>query len=599
MFNKHPAQLERKPAWPIVSNTFMASMISAGILGWLAFYRLPPMGWYNDQAFTTTSSWLLGLLKTSWVHAVASQSLFQHLQYPMHGLQVFIQNIDRFDLSAPISWRLAMVGAGTLFVALVVGVQAYMRQDKVDRLKHIRGRQLLKGRKAVRATKKSQRQIIQKSGRGINVAPGVPIALETETKHFLLVGASGGGKTQTLRYWIDQALQRQDKLLIHDTKGDMTAALPSDDFILLAPHDSRSWAWDVARDCTGGAAARELASRLVHLGHDPMWGNGAREILTGIIRSLQIRYGERWNWTMLHETAFSSPAELQTLLSKHHLDGATYIEVDEDTETPSKTTFSFLVTMWSNIGAIVAPLATAWADVPDERKISLTAWLCEKDGARKALILQRSSEFSELSEAWIGAAVQLMSNFAASSAFGESSNRRIWLFLDEFAQLGKLKGFRQFLEVGRSRGIRCAIGLQDFEQLSDLYGKEALNTWLNTIETKIICRMNAGPSANFIAKDLIGEREVAWKERTTSKDSGNLFENRSATHSANEQNRTGMVPVILSDFLERQIGPVQVGGETKIRALLLAGGGLFQLDWPITPWPNQRASSEPATWTQG
>jgi len=254
--------------------------------------------------------------------------------------------------------------------------------------------------------------------------------------------------------------------------------------------------------------------------------------------------------------------------------------------------------MWSNIGAIVAPLATAWADVPDERKVSLTAWLCENDNTRRALILQRSSEFSELSEAWIGAAIQLMSNFAASSAFGDSSNRRIWLFLDEFTQLGKLKGFQQFLEVGRSRGIRCAIGLQDFEQLSDLYGKEALNTWLNTIETKIICRMNAGPSANFIAKDLIGDREVSWKEQTTSKDSGSLFENRSATRSINEQTRTGMVPVILPDFLERQIGPIQVGGETKIRTLLLADGGLFQLDWPITSWPYRRASSEPATWTQ-
>lgn len=597
MNNKHPAQLEQKPTWPVIFNAILASVTAAGTVSWIAFFQLPPVGWHDDHSFITSAPWLLELLKSSWDAAVASQSLFQYLRDPLAGLQVFIQNIDRFDLVAPISWRLAMASAVTLLIAFAVGIQTYARLDTVDRLKHIRGRQLLKGRKATQQAAKVQRKLIRNSGRGINVAPRVPISLETETKHFLLVGASGGGKTQTLRYWIDQALQRQDKILIHDTKGDMAASLPLDDFILLAPHDSRSWAWDIAQDCTSAAAARELASRLVPLGNDPMWGNGAREIFSGIIRSLQINHGDHWDWNMLHDAAFSSPADLLSLLNGHHLDGAKYIEVDEDTGIPTKTSFSFLVTMWSSIGAIVGPLAAAWGDVPADRKVSITAWLSKNDMTQRALVLQRSSEFSELSEAWIGAAVQLMANYAASTSFGDSPDRRIWLFLDEFSQLGKLKGFQQFLEVGRSRGIRCAIGLQDLEQLSDLYGKEALNTWLNTIETKIICRMNAGPSANFIAKDLIGEREVAWKERTTSNTSGNLFENRSGTRSVNEQTRTAMVPVLLPDFLERQIGPVHLGGEIKIRALLIAGGDLFQLDWPITPWPIQRATSEPAAWT--
>lgn len=109
--------------------------------------------------------------------------------------------------------------------------------------------------------------------------------------------------------------------------------------------------------------------------------------------------------------------------------------------------------------------------------------------------------------------------------------------------------------------------------------------------------MNAGPSANFIAKDLIGEREVSWIEKTVSNTSGNLFENSPASRSVNEQTKTAMVPVLLPDFLERQIGPVHIGGETKIRALLLSGGDLFQLDWPITPWPIQRETSKPAAWT--
>ena len=327
-----------------------------------------------------------------------------------------------------------------------------------------------------------------------------------------------------------------------------------------------------------------------------MWTNGAREIFTGVIRALQLEHDDRWDWRHLRDTAFLAPNELQSLLLGVHPEGAHLIEVDERV-VPNKTSFSFLVTLWSNIGSIISPLATAWADVPDERRVSLTEWLNDDQVERRTLVLQRSSEFSDLSEAWIGAAVQLMANYAASANFGDSPNRRIWLFLDEFAQLGQLKGFRQFLEVGRSRGIRCALGVQDLEQLSDLYGQEALKTWLNTIETKIICRMNAGPSANFIAEDLIGQREVAWTEKTVSWSSGSLRENRGSTRSVNKQTRTAVVPVILPDSLERDIGPREIGGETVIRALLLTGGNLFRLDWPITVWPERRPAALPANWT--
>lgn len=598
MTHKHPAQFERRPVWPATINALLAGLTAAGLTVWVSLYQASPVGWNVDYSFVTDAAWLAQLLKVGWTRSLASEPPLQHFQDPILAVRTFLLNFDRFDLIAPLARRLAVISVIASFTALVVGFYTYERLEKVDRLKHIRGRQLIKGRKAIRYARCAYRRLIRQYGRGITVAPGVAISLETETKHFLLVGASGGGKTQTLRYWIDQVLRSRDKLIIHDSKGDMTAALLVDDFILLAPHDDRSWGWDVARDCRGLAAARELAARLVPKGDDnPMWANGAREILTGLIRFLQVKHGDQWDWKTLRDTAFSSPLDILTLLTEVHSEGAKFVEMDKETGLPHKTSYSFLVTLWSGIGGIVGPLAAAWSDMPSDRKVSLTAWLRDNGTEPRTIILQRSSEFAELSEAWIGAAVQLMANDAASSSFGDFVDRRIWMFLDEFAQLGKLKGFRQFLEVGRSRGIRCALGLQDLEQLADLYGQEALKTWLNTIETKIVCRMNAGPSAKFIADDLIGQREVSWKERTTTKTSGNIFENRSSTHSVNDQIRIETIPVVFPDFLERQLGPVQTGGETKIRALYLAGGDLFQFDWPITPWPNRRAASEPAPWT--
>lgn len=109
---------------------------------------------------------------------------------------------------------------------------------------------------------------------------------------------------------------------------------------------------------------------------------------------------------------------------------------------------------------------------------------------------------------------------------------------------GKLEGFEQFLEVGRSKGIRCVIDVQDLEQLADLYGKEALKTWLNSIETKLIYRMNAGPSARFITEDLIGNREVSWKEKHITHSSTGPFTDSHSTRSVNVQTRMATIPVI-------------------------------------------------------
>tara|TARA_R110001606_G_scaffold399293_1_gene583880 strand:+ start:12210 stop:13988 length:1779 start_codon:yes stop_codon:yes gene_type:complete len=592
--------MARKPFWTANLTATVSALLAATAFTWISFVHMPPIGLNGDLTFTTDVPWLLKLWQHGWHQATTGVTAWQFVQDPTRWFRVLLQTIDRFDLRGELIWRLCAILVGALLTTSAVWFYTWSGLTPVDRLKHIRGRQLITGRKAARQARRAQNRLIRQHGRGINIAPGIPLSLETETKHFLLVGASGGGKTQTLRYWIDQAVKSNDKLLLHDTKGDMTSGFPSDDFVLLAPHDARTWAWDVARDCKGLASARELASRLIPAsGDNPMWANGAREILTGLIRFLQIHEGNQWDWRSLRDIAFSSPTDILESLNDVHQEGAKYIEIDPETGIPHKTSFSFLVTLWSGIGGVVSPLAAAWSDIPDDRKVSLTAWLRDGDARPRSIILQRSSEFADLSEAWIGAAVQLLANDAASTSFGDSCDRRVWMFLDEFAQLGKLKGFQQFLEVGRSRGIRCAFGLQDLEQLSDLYGQEALKTWLNTIETKIICRMNAGPSATFIADDLIGKREVSWKEKNTTTTSNNIFEDRSGTRSTNTQIRTDTVPVIFPDYLERELGPIHVGGEHKIRALYLASGNLLQLDWPITSWAHRRDGSQPAAWTLG
>ena len=591
-------QAERKPQLPLIFNMCLSGTFAFLFSTWVAFTYVPPYGWFEDHAFSAPLDWLLPYTKDVWQQSIDAFSILDHANDPLRSLSYFTNFFEQYDLGFPLFWRFVIILTATLSAVLASRLYTSSYLDTHNLLKHIRGRQLFKGKAAVRKARKLNKNSIRTDGRGINISPKVSLSLLSEIKHFLLVGASGSGKTQILISWIKQLLQQKIKMVLHDTKGDITSSLPDDDFILLAPHDERTWGWDIAKDCIGIAAAHELAARLIPESKDPMWGNGAREILTGVIRSLQAKHATAWSWKDLRDTAYLGPQELKDLLVQFHPEGAKYIEVDPESGSANKTSFSFLVLLWSSIANLVAPLAMAWGEIPKDRQISLTEWLKNDDVEQRTLILQRSAEFDELSKAWVGAAVQLMANFAASPSLNDSSSRRVWLFLDEFAQMGKVKGFNQFLEVGRSRGIRTVIGLQDLEQLTELYGAEALKTWLNTIETKIVCRMNSGPSASFITKELIGEREVSWVEKTKTHTQGSFFDDKSASTNSSKQVKTATVSVILPDFLERYLGPKNIAGETKIRALLLLHGDVFQLDWSLTIWPEQRLGTVPAPWTK-
>jgi hypothetical protein len=197
------------------------------------------------------------------------------------------------------------------------------------------------------------------------------------------------------------------------------------------------------------------------------------------------------------------------------------------------------------------------------------------------LVLQRSPRYPALSAAWIGAAIDCLAATAASADLPDSDQRRIWLMLDEFPQLGKLKAFRQLLEVGRSKGICCVLAMQDIQQLTALYGDAETKTILTLLGQKIIGRMPAGPSATMISEELIGKRDVAWTEVSTSASDGKTTYSR---HTHRDK-----IPVVPVEQLESRLGVDRKG----VRALLLGLGDVYELRWPLLFWPRLRAETKP------
>jgi len=102
-------------------------------------------------------------------------------------------------------------------------------------LRVIRGPQLHSGHRGKKAFAKACALECRAHGHGIALFPPNELGRDRETRHFLILGSVGGGKTQTMLHMILAALARKDSVLVLDTKGDMMAGLPGMPCPLCAP----------------------------------------------------------------------------------------------------------------------------------------------------------------------------------------------------------------------------------------------------------------------------------------------------------------------------------------------------------------------------
>lgn len=437
--------------------------------------------------------------------------------------------------------------------------------------RHIAGRRLFKGKAGLRVLISRASASAKKLGEGLKIHPRFrwQLSLDQESRHSLIWGSTGGGKTQIFIPWMQAAMARGDRLVIFDNKGDFTSWLPGR-IILMAPWDARSATWDIAQDCQNRQDAQELAARLIPEGHDPLWHQSARQVLTAVIVKLQHEQPGIWSWASLYELACSSQEDLLDIV-KQFVPEARHLF-----ESPGKTTQSVLINLGANL-SVVAQLAAAWGHAEPCRRFSFSKWLNNDKSKRRVVVLQGSGRYSDLARSYLKAALTLMSSRINSPDFCDSRSRRLWFFLDEFPQLGELTDFSPLLEIGRSKGIRVVIGAQDIAQIKNLYGEHTAASWTSMIGTQIVVRLNPGETVNTLATEIIGTRTV----------------DRVAYHSNKREAPVREHPLVVDPVvISEKLGPNDRG----VRALVLGFGDVFLLEWPFVNPAEVRRSSIPAEW---
>ncbi len=403
------------------------------------------------------------------------------------------------------------------------------------------------------------------------------------TRHILISGGVGAGKTQILWGWIEQIVVKKNrKAIIYDTKGDVTAALPN--ALIISPWDARSAIWAIEDDITTPQAAEALAAAIIPTKEGEFWGPAARAVMVGVLHKLIHRKqyeGRSWGFQRFAHELTANPFEMQKTLAKYYAPGLRMLE-----DPKSTTALNVLQTINAH-ARVVSLLAEAWPDESDRPRFSLRAWA--KDGYKgpRQVILQRGPDRG-LTAQYIGAMLNTLVPFVTTPALKDAEmTRTLAFFLDEFPSIGRVDDIAEFMAVGRSKGCCVCLGFQSIEQIKGLYGNNFAATMQDLVGTIVVCKTAPGETQETVSK-YFGKRRVAVVTHSLSAGKGGV------TQTQHEEMRQTVMPSQLGE-----IGPVIKRKGFTIKAIAWLGGDPLLLEWPGKPLPKHRPGFIAAEWTKG
>ena len=304
------------------------------------------------------------------------------------------------------------------------------------------------------------------------------------SKHILLIGATGCGKTNVFNFFVQQlkgCMTKDDVMIVFDTKGDFVNKFRQPGDVILAnskAYAGRETKWNIYKEITVDGwddenlyqntheITRSFFQEATERTTQPFFPNAARDLLASIIIA-QLRLGRddlAFRRNFLHNKA------LQYYL---------------DTLTPQKIRkllniepFSDLAAVLTYIGdgssnqalGVLAELQNVMRQIllgafADDGRFSVRNFVREK-GAKTLFIEYDLSIGRTLSPIY-----RLLFDLALKEAMGRNQQAgRVYLICDEFRLLPNLQHIEDGVNFGRSLGVKIIAGLQSIEQLYEIYG---------------------------------------------------------------------------------------------------------------------------------
>jgi len=343
------------------------------------------------------------------------------------------------------------------------------------------------------------------AGRHLTIC-GLTFPRDLETKHILIMGTTGTGKSVLFNQIIAQVRQRirkhhtAEKMIVYDVKGEFLSKHfePTSDQVFY-PFDARSLHWSFFNELRTPPDF-EIISQVVfkpprETHADPFWNNAAKDVFAAGLRFLHTQ-GCRTNadiWNFFSQGLEDIIRQLKTLPVEER--GALK-HIESKGSGPAASVISTLTERISWFRFVT--------DLDGEFSF--------RDFIRRPgpgnLFLLNIKNYAETFRPLMTFAFDLMIRETLSLPdTTQQENRRLWFCIDEIGSLDQISVLFELLTVGRSKGAGLVVANQDLGKIEDVYGKPNKMTFYNNFNTGFFLRLNDPDTAEFLSRS-IGEREV-------------------------------------------------------------------------------------------
>lgn len=365
-----------------------------------------------------------------------------------------------------------------------------------------------------------------KDGNGMSVA--IPIDDNILSKHIMLLGGIGTGKTNAFFHIINQVekkLSENDVMIIFDTKGDFYNEFYKKGDIVISNdstatgEDSLDY-WNIFNEIEYGEhmvesvieISKSLFAEQCNKTNQIFFPNAAKDIfmacLLHFIRAFPPNV--RTNKNLIYYINKTPVKEIKNMLNSYDDLRAMVNYIDNEDSAQTQGVMSVLQQVVREIFV---------GNFSKTGTLSLKN-LVRKKGGKKIFIEYDLSIGNMLTPIY-----SLMFDMAIKEALGRKrSEGNAYFITDEFRLLPNLEHIDDAVNFGRSLGIKFMIGIQNVEQIYECYGEERSRSIFSGFLTSFSFRVNDSKSREYI-QQLYGKNQITEAYLPINKSKG-LVENQ-------------------------------------------------------------------------
>lgn len=345
----------------------------------------------------------------------------------------------------------------------------------------------------------------------------IPISDKILSRHIMLLGGIGTGKTNTFFQIINQiqdALTSDDIMVIFDTKGDFYQEfyrtgdiVISNDNTSCGPDGNNDY-WNIFNEVSPGEQeytsvmeiSKSIFAEACKKTNQIFFPNAARDIFMCVMLHF-LRYSRDTgitkflnNESLIDFINSRTSADLREMLNSYTdmRSISSYISVDDSPQTQG-----VLSELQQEVRSIFV------GNFAKKGTLGLRNLVHQKQG-RKVFIEYDLSYGEVLTPVY-----SLMFDMAIKEALGRNrSEGNIYFITDEFRLLPNLQHIDDAVNFGRSLGIKFMIGIQNIEQIYENYGAQRADSIMSGFLTSINFRVNDPKSRQYIEERFGKNRKI-------------------------------------------------------------------------------------------